>query len=88
VAWALEKLPCMRLIVREIKRKHEGSDHLEFDDFRDSVLGELAGEDFTPFWMKYSPPATESRRVIAAAPFWSETQSRHLLEMLSIMCVT
>jgi len=75
----------MRLIVCGVKQPHETNDHDEFDDFRDRVVDDLAGEDFAAFWTRLAPPPL---RLPAALRPPRSAESPDLLTLMSALCVT
>jgi hypothetical protein len=75
----------MRLIVCGVKRPHEKNDHREFDDFRNRIVDDLAGEDFAAFWTRLAPPPLS---LPAALRPLRSAESRHLLTLMSALCVT
>lgn len=79
----------MRLIVRGIRRQEGENDHREYDDFRDGIVHDLASEDFTGFWTRLASPAPPAPAAVAPSqPYPYTPESRHLLTLLSALCVT
>jgi len=79
----------VRLIIRSIRQRDGKKDHREFDDFRDCIVHDLGSEDFMAFWTKLAPPPPSPPSAVdPAALLISRANSRHLLTLLSALCVT
>jgi len=73
----------MRFVVTAVRPSCDVPDHAEFDDFRESVVNWMQGDEFIPFWMNVDVPKARRKRAPQAPPVRSE-----LITLFAALCVT